>query len=102
MSLQVDNQADNDFNNNLFNGKFQLAYYDETGGPAPYYELRQWMYGPNSAPIGKPAGSNYERYHNATVDSLINRYAATTSSAEQHRSSTSWSSTCSTMCPSSR
>jgi peptide/nickel transport system substrate-binding protein len=85
MSLQVDNEADNDFNNNLFNGKFQLAYYDETGGPAPYYELRQWLYGPNSAPIGKPAGSNYERYHNATVDSLINQYAATDSSTKQHQ-----------------
>jgi peptide/nickel transport system substrate-binding protein len=85
MSLSVDNQSDNDFDNNLFNGKFQLAYYDETGGPAPYYELRQWLYGPNSAPIGKPAGSNYERFHNATVDSLINQYAATTSSAQQHQ-----------------
>jgi peptide/nickel transport system substrate-binding protein len=85
MSLTVDNQADNDFDNNLFNGKFQLAYYDETGGPSPYYELRQWLYGPNSAPIGKPAGSNYERFHNATVDSLINQYAATTNSAQQHQ-----------------
>jgi peptide/nickel transport system substrate-binding protein len=85
MSLTVDNQAGNDFNNNLFTGKFQLAYYDETGGPSPYYELRQWLYGPNSAAIGKPAGSNYERYHNSTVDSLINQYAATTSSAKQHQ-----------------
>ena len=84
MSLSVDNQSDNAFDDNLFNGRFQLAYYDETGGPAPYYELRQWLYGPNSAPIGKPAGSNYERYHNATVDSLINQYAATTSAAKQH------------------
>jgi peptide/nickel transport system substrate-binding protein len=85
MSLSVENQADNDFDNNLFNGKFQLAYYDETGGPSPYYELRQWLYGPNSAPIGKPAGSNYERYHNPAVDTLINQYAATTSSAQQHQ-----------------
>ncbi|HTW19208.1 MAG TPA: ABC transporter substrate-binding protein [Mycobacteriales bacterium] len=84
MSLTVDNQADNDFDNNLFKGKFQLAYYDETGGPAPYYELRQWLYGPNSAPIGQPAGSNYERYHNPTVDRLINQYAETTSLATQH------------------
>jgi peptide/nickel transport system substrate-binding protein len=85
MSLSVDNQSDNDFDNNLFTGKFQLAYYDETGGPSPYYELRQWLYGPNSAPIGKPAGSNYERFHNSTVDSLINQYAATTSTAQQHQ-----------------
>jgi peptide/nickel transport system substrate-binding protein len=84
MSLSVDNQADNDFDSNLFTGKFQLAYYAETGGPSPYYELRQWLYGANSAPIGKTAGSNFERYHNTAVDSLINQYAATTSSADQH------------------
>ena len=34
------------------------------GGPTPYYELRQMLYSKNSAPIGKPASSNYERYAN--------------------------------------
>ena len=31
------------------------AYDAETGGPTPYYELRQWLYSANSAPIGKQA-----------------------------------------------
>ncbi len=38
----------------LYNGNFQLGYYAETGGPTPYYELRQWLYSGNSAPIGQP------------------------------------------------
>jgi peptide/nickel transport system substrate-binding protein len=42
------------------------------------------LYSPNSAPIGKIAGSNWERYYNKQVDSLIKGYAATTSSAKQH------------------
>ena len=58
---------------------------NESGGPAPYYELRQELYGPNSAPIGKTASSNWERYYNKKVDNLIKAYAATTSSAKQHQ-----------------
>jgi peptide/nickel transport system substrate-binding protein len=68
----------------LYNGKYQLAYGSETGGPSPYYELRQWLFSGNSAPIGQPAGSNWERYSNPATDALINSYAATTSTATQH------------------
>jgi peptide/nickel transport system substrate-binding protein len=57
---------------------------NESGGPAPYYELRQLLYSKNSAPIGKIASSNWERYYNKSVDKLIEAYAATTDSAKQH------------------
>ena len=67
----------------LYNGTFQLGYYAETGGPSPYYELRQWLYSGNSAPIGQPAGSNFERYSNPATDALINSYPATTDPAQQ-------------------
>ena len=73
------------YDNDVYTGKYELAYDgNESGGPAPYYELRQELYGPNSAPIGKTASSNWERYSNKKVDSLIKAYAATTSSAKQH------------------
>jgi peptide/nickel transport system substrate-binding protein len=68
----------------LYDGKYQLGYGSETGGPTPYYELRQWLYSGNSAPVGQPAGSNFERYSNSATDALINSYAATTSAATQH------------------
>jgi len=69
----------------VYTGKYDLAYDGfESGGPAPYYELRQVLYSPNSAPIGKTASSNWERYYNKKVDNLIKAYAATTSSAKQH------------------
>ena len=57
---------------------------NESGGPAPYYELRQLLYSKNSAPIGKPASSNWERYENPAVDKLIEDYGATTDPAKQH------------------
>jgi len=79
------NLSSTTYNNDNYNGKFQLSYNgNEAGGPAPYYELRQELYSPNSAAIGKLASSNWERYYNNKVDSLIEAYAATTSSAKQH------------------
>lgn len=84
IKVTVDNLSGTDFDNDLYNGKYQLAYDNETGGPSPYYELRQWLYSANSAPIGKPAASNWERYSNPTTDKLFNEYAATTSAAVQH------------------
>jgi peptide/nickel transport system substrate-binding protein len=67
----------------IYNGTYQLGYYAETGGPSPYYELRQWLYSGNSAPIGQPAGSNFERYSNPATDALINSYPSTTDPAQQ-------------------
>jgi len=50
IALTPDNLAQNDFLNRLYSGNFQFAYYAETGGPTPYYELRQWLFSANSAP----------------------------------------------------
>ncbi|HEY1621305.1 MAG TPA: ABC transporter substrate-binding protein [Streptosporangiaceae bacterium] len=68
----------------LYDGNYQLAYGSETGGPTPYYELRQWLYSANSAAIGQPAGSNFERYSSPATDALINSYGDTTSATQQH------------------
>jgi peptide/nickel transport system substrate-binding protein len=68
----------------LYDGNYQLAYGSETGGPTPYYELRQWLYSANTAAIGQPAGSNWERYSNSATDALINSYGATSSTSQQH------------------
>jgi peptide/nickel transport system substrate-binding protein len=85
IQITPDNLAQNDFLNRLYTGSYQLAYYAETGGPTPYYELRQWLYSANSAPIGKDAASNWERYSNPATDTLLNQYATTTDSATQHQ-----------------
>jgi peptide/nickel transport system substrate-binding protein len=83
IQITPDNLSQNDFLARLYNGDYQLAYNNNTGGPSPYYEFRQWLYSPNSAPIGKQASSNWERYSNPSTDALINQYASTTSSAQQ-------------------
>jgi len=74
IDLTVADLASQTFDDRLFNGDFDLAYYGQGGGPTPYYELRQMLYSKNSAPIGKPASSNYERYVNKEVDALFDQY----------------------------
>jgi peptide/nickel transport system substrate-binding protein len=83
IEVKPENLAATTYQSDIYTGKYDLGYYAETGGPTPYFELRQWLYGPNSAPIGKPAGSNFERYSNPAVDKLINDYGSTTSAAMQ-------------------
>jgi peptide/nickel transport system substrate-binding protein len=74
IELTVADLAQQTFDDRLYNGNFDLAYYGEPGGPTPYYELRQVLYSKNSAPIGKPASFNYERYNNPEVDKLFDEY----------------------------
>ena len=83
IKITPENLAQTTYDNDIYNGQFDLGYYAETGGPSPYYELRQWLYSANSAPIGKPAGSNFERYDNPATDALLNEYGTTTSPTQQ-------------------
>jgi peptide/nickel transport system substrate-binding protein len=86
VGIQVtpENLAATTYQSDIYTGKYDLGYYAETGGPSPYYELRQWLYSANSAAIGTAAGSNFERYSNPATDALINQYATTTDPATQH------------------
>jgi peptide/nickel transport system substrate-binding protein len=86
IKVSPSNLSSTSYDAKVYNGQYDLAYDgNEAGGPAPYYELRQELYSKNSAPIGKTASSNWERYYNKKADNLINAYAATTSSAKQHQ-----------------
>jgi peptide/nickel transport system substrate-binding protein len=85
IQLTPDNLTNTDFDADLFYGKYQLAFYDQqTFGPSPYYELRNWLDSAGTAPVGKVAATNYERYSNPATDALFNSYAASTSPAQQH------------------
>ncbi len=73
------NLTNTDFTAALYAGKFQLAFYDQqTFGPSPYYELRNWLDSAGTAPIGKTAATNYERYINPAVDKLFTQFASST------------------------
>jgi peptide/nickel transport system substrate-binding protein len=84
IQITPENLEQTTYQTDLYTGKYELAYGAETGGPSPYYEMRQWLDSANSAPIGTAAGSNFERYSNPATDALINQYGSTTSVSEQH------------------
>jgi peptide/nickel transport system substrate-binding protein len=85
IEITAQNLSATTYDNDTYTGNYQLSYNgNETPGPAPYYELRELLYSPNSAPIGKLAASNWERYSSPAVDKLIDQYGATTNAATQH------------------
>jgi peptide/nickel transport system substrate-binding protein len=77
IQTKLDDLSQTSYENALYTGKYQLGYDDQTGGPGAFYELRQWLFSGNSAPIGTLAATNWERYSNPATDALINTYQAT-------------------------
>lgn len=61
--------------NDLATGNFQIGYYGATGGPTPFYELRNDM--------DSGSFSNYGKYNNPQADALIAQYLKSTSIADQ-------------------
>ena len=85
VEVKEQDQNSNDYFNNLFTGKYQLAYGElaTSPGPSPYYELRNTLDSATTADIGQTAAGDYERYKNPQVDALFDQYGATTDSAKQ-------------------
>lgn len=84
IAIKAENVSSDSYYNRLSDGRFQLAYGAQAGGPTPYYELWQWLYSGSTAPVGQPAATNFERYRDPATDSLLNAYEATTRAAAQH------------------
>ena len=86
IKVTAQNLSSQTYDSDVYNGHYQLAYDgNQTAGPSPYYELRSFLYSKGSAPIGKSAGSDWERYSNPQTDKLIEQYAATSDPATQHQ-----------------
>ena len=84
ISITPNNLSNTDYQADLFNGHYQLAYVEQfTFGPGAYYELNNWLNSANTAPVGKQAASNYERYSNPATDALLKQYSTTTDPATQ-------------------
>jgi peptide/nickel transport system substrate-binding protein len=87
IKLTQDNLSTTAESADLTDGKFQLAF----GGPpqitvdGPYGILRGLLYSPNTAPIGKAAASDFERFSSPKEDALINSLSATTNVAAEQK-----------------
>jgi peptide/nickel transport system substrate-binding protein len=83
VDLTVQDLAGQTYDTRIYKGDFDLAYISETGGPSPYYELRQELYSGNTAPLGQDASTNYMRFSDPAVDALINQYSSATPAEQQ-------------------
>lgn len=72
------------YGSRLAAGNFTLAWAQVQGGITPYYEYYSLLDSANSAPIGKPAISNYERWSSPETDRLLAAYGTTRNSQVQH------------------
>ena len=77
IQVHLNDLSQTSYQSALYTGKYQLGYFAQTGGPGAFYEMRQWLFSGNTAPIAQIASTNYERYSNKNTDALINEYQAT-------------------------
>lgn len=66
-------------------GSYDMAISWTNPGPTPFYLYNSLLNSTNSAPIGKAASSNFERWMNPTTDQLLTQYATTTDTAVQQQ-----------------
>ncbi|HLN66607.1 MAG TPA: ABC transporter substrate-binding protein [Streptosporangiaceae bacterium] len=66
-------------------GNFDAIIHWSNQGPTPYDYFDYWMDNSLSAPIGKPAGSDYGRYNNPQVQAALAQYAGTDNTATQQQ-----------------
>ncbi len=64
-------------------GNFSAGVCWSPSGPTPFYTLNQLMNTNYSAPIGKVATANYERFSDPAVETLARDYESTTNFAKQ-------------------
>ena len=66
-------------------GNFDAIIHWSNQGPTPYDYFDYWMDNSLSAPIGKPAGSDYGRYNNPQVQAALAQYAGTNNTTTQQQ-----------------
>jgi peptide/nickel transport system substrate-binding protein len=83
IQVTAQNESGNAWSSDMSLGHFELGIQDQTSGPGPEYEMRQWLFSGNTAPIGKAASTNFGRYDNASTDALFTAYGQTDSLSAQ-------------------
>ncbi|HET8842241.1 MAG TPA: ABC transporter substrate-binding protein [Ktedonobacteraceae bacterium] len=78
MDVSVDTVDYDAFYNDLQLGQFDSALWGTNAGPSPYFIYDSLLRSTNGAPLGKQAGSNFERWNDPETDKLLNQYATST------------------------
>ncbi len=83
MDVKVNAISFNSYYSALQTGSFDTAISYTNTGPSPYYLYNSLLASINTAPIGQPATSNWERWSDPTTDTLLQQYASSADPAVQ-------------------
>lgn len=74
------------FSNNMTMGSYDMGLNGNSMGinEDPWIMYYPVLSSKTSAPVGKPAASNYERWMDPATDRLLDEYASTTDNGKQH------------------
>jgi peptide/nickel transport system substrate-binding protein len=77
MDVSVVGTSVNKWSSDTADGTFQATVSWSAWGPSPYYEYNYVMNSDLSAPIGKSAADDFERFDSAQADALLKSYSST-------------------------
>jgi peptide/nickel transport system substrate-binding protein len=83
INVTVDGVSVQKYTADVANGTFQAAIHTGIAGTTPYYQFDSWLASSLTAPIGKPAASNYTRFKSPEVDALLAKYASSNDTTTQ-------------------
>jgi peptide/nickel transport system substrate-binding protein len=83
MDVTVTGTSVQKWTTDLQTGNFQAMAHWGNGGPTPYFLYDNWLDTTITAPIGKLANGNYERYNNPQAENDLKSFAATNDAATQ-------------------
>ena len=83
LNVTVDSVAVSTWVSDMATGNFDLTINGGSAGPTAYQEYNNWLNSAFSAPLGKTAASNYERFNSPAADADLAAYASTDNPAQQ-------------------
>ncbi|MGH3167898.1 MAG: hypothetical protein ACRDN0_18680, partial [Trebonia sp.] len=83
MDVTVSGTSVQKWTTDLATGNFQSIAHWGNGGTSPYYLYDSWLDTDLTAPVGKTATGDYERYNNPTAEADLKSFASTTNTATQ-------------------
>jgi len=85
LDVKVNTISFNVYYSALQMGSFDTAISWTSAGPTPYFLYNSLLGSVNTAPIGQPATSNFERWSDPTTDKLLGQYASSPDPAVQQQ-----------------
>jgi|SRR5579875_876492 len=83
LKVNVEGLSVNAWTSDYTDGNFQLTILWSNVGPSPYYWYDGWLDDALSAPVGKPATGDFERWYSAATQRALSEYTTGVTAAQR-------------------